>query len=349
MTGNQPSFMSGSKDFCNWSNHYKVLYILMKPIIEKLFVESAVGIADIGIGEALYQKNNINDAYINITKGIGEAQRNGIADTLFVGYGICAQIEFARGNIEECNKILENIKETINIHKAHHLIPNYNALCTRFYIKERKIDKTRKWIEEVDVDIKSKFNSLDRYQYLTQIRAYILLENYKEALLTLDIMFPYIETFNRTFYKIEYYILKAITLNKLNAKNEDVYKNIEQALLIAQKYNFVRVFVDETYELSQILKEYKKIKNKKVKVTYINIVLKEINNFYNIHYKNHRKVSLTKAEFEVMKLIEKGLTNNEIAEKLSVSIATIKTHINHIYSKLDVKNRTKAINKFKNM
>lgn len=41
--------------------------------------------------------------------------------------------------------------------------------------------------------------------------------------------------------------------------------------------------------------------------------------------------------------MEIGLTNKEMADKLGVSLSTIKTHINNMYSKLQVKNRLQAL------
>lgn len=54
---------------------------------------------------------------------------------------------------------------------------------------------------------------------------------------------------------------------------------------------------------------------------------------------------LSKREIEVLILISKGFNNDEIAEKLFVSKNTIKTHIQHIYTKLDVNNRIQALKK----
>lgn len=49
--------------------------------------------------------------------------------------------------------------------------------------------------------------------------------------------------------------------------------------------------------------------------------------------------SLSERELMVAKLIQEGKQNKEIAEELFISISTVKTHINNIYKKLDVKNR----------
>jgi len=53
---------------------------------------------------------------------------------------------------------------------------------------------------------------------------------------------------------------------------------------------------------------------------------------------------LTAREGEVLGLIGAGFTNREIAERLVVSEATVKTHINHLFAKIDARDRAAAIN-----
>jgi DNA-binding NarL/FixJ family response regulator len=53
--------------------------------------------------------------------------------------------------------------------------------------------------------------------------------------------------------------------------------------------------------------------------------------------------SLTAREREVLALIASGLTNDEIAEELVVTPGTVKTHVNHIFFKLDLRNRAEAV------
>jgi DNA-binding NarL/FixJ family response regulator len=52
---------------------------------------------------------------------------------------------------------------------------------------------------------------------------------------------------------------------------------------------------------------------------------------------------LTPREIEVLTLVSDGLSNGEIAAKLFVSVATVKTHINALFAKLDVRDRAQAI------
>jgi two-component system, NarL family, response regulator LiaR len=52
---------------------------------------------------------------------------------------------------------------------------------------------------------------------------------------------------------------------------------------------------------------------------------------------------LTEREIEVLRLIAQGLTNQEIADNLVISVPTVRTHINHLLSKLNLTNRSQAI------
>jgi len=61
------------------------------------------------------------------------------------------------------------------------------------------------------------------------------------------------------------------------------------------------------------------------------------------------KLGLSKRELEVLQLMAEGLSNDEIAGRLFVSLNTIKTHTSKLFEKLDVKRRTQAIEKAKRL
>jgi DNA-binding NarL/FixJ family response regulator len=52
---------------------------------------------------------------------------------------------------------------------------------------------------------------------------------------------------------------------------------------------------------------------------------------------------LTPREAEVLALIAEGLTNSEIADRLVVSAATVKSHVNHIFAKIGARDRAQAV------
>jgi DNA-binding CsgD family transcriptional regulator len=56
--------------------------------------------------------------------------------------------------------------------------------------------------------------------------------------------------------------------------------------------------------------------------------------------------SLTRRELEVVVLLLKGMTNDEIEERLCISEGTLKTHIRHVFQKLDISNRKELLVSF---
>lgn len=61
------------------------------------------------------------------------------------------------------------------------------------------------------------------------------------------------------------------------------------------------------------------------------------------------QTGISKRELEVLTLMAQGLTNQEIADKLFVSLNTIKTHSSNLFLKLEVKRRTQAIERGKQL
>ncbi len=65
-----------------------------------------------------------------------------------------------------------------------------------------------------------------------------------------------------------------------------------------------------------------------------------------INQQKHRKPELydelSKREMEVLKILAQGLSNQEIADQLFISLKTVKTHVSNIFNKLEVSDRTQA-------
>lgn len=77
-----------------------------------------------------------------------------------------------------------------------------------------------------------------------------------------------------------------------------------------------------------------RLTRKKIILTSLHFVLNEI---------EQKQRGISNRELEVLGLMAKGYSNLEIANELSISLNTIKTHLSNLFIKLDVKRRTQAV------
>jgi two-component system, NarL family, response regulator LiaR len=84
-----------------------------------------------------------------------------------------------------------------------------------------------------------------------------------------------------------------------------------------------------------------------MKLTRRNVVI--ANPDFKLNEPELRRLGISKREYEVLELIAQGLSNQEIADKLFVSLNTIKTHSSNIFIKLDARRRTQAIHRAKEL
>ena len=134
---------------------------------------------------------------------------------------------------------------------------------------------------------------------------------------------------------------------------------IEVTHYIKKYYPYIKVlvltsYVDDEYVMSAINEgadgyEIKDVEPQKLIAT----ITKVLNNEKIIHpkaknvidkkkKKPHFNNKLSKREMEVLKEMVKGKTNKDIAKSLFVSEKTVKTHVSHIFNKLQVSDRTQA-------
>lgn len=64
---------------------------------------------------------------------------------------------------------------------------------------------------------------------------------------------------------------------------------------------------------------------------------------FNVNDQERLRLGLSLRELEVLQLVAEGMSNQEIASRLFVSLNTIKTHSSRIFEKLEVRNRTQAV------
>jgi DNA-binding NarL/FixJ family response regulator len=97
-------------------------------------------------------------------------------------------------------------------------------------------------------------------------------------------------------------------------------------------------------EMAQIAEALKDLYNGGSPMS-VTIARKLVSVFQNQRQENASTSMLSNRENEILQLLSKGLLYKEISDKLSISVNTVRQHIHNIYEKLQVQNRTEAINK----
>ncbi len=230
-------------------------------------------------------------------------------------------------------KAIEHYLISIKIAKKHHLNPNllnaYNSLSDTYYKKN---------------DFK---NALFYNKKYNEISSDIFTISSKETLSSLNILY---ET-----EKNETEIKELLFKNTIKEQENDKLKLQRAtifAILLALSFMFLFIFTSRIKKQKEAIavKEIKinnqlnEIKILRAKIA-SNLKLEPTTKTETISLKNINDISqtpLSKREHEILQLIAQGYSNSDIAEKIFVSINTIKFHLKNIYTKLDVNNRIQA-------
>ncbi len=143
---------------------------------------------------------------------------------------------------------------------------------------------------------------------------------------------------------VELLILRAL------AKKEDedwsgALADVHRALTIAAPRNYVRVFLDEGRELGALIDRLDMEQLRGSEAAPLARLLQRAMCTPDVQGDAPigKGEELTKRELSILKRLETGLSNKEIAEAIFVSEGTLKWHLHNVYGKLNVKNRTGAM------
>ena len=102
-----------------------------------------------------------------------------------------------------------------------------------------------------------------------------------------------------------------------------------------------RLFADEVGLTEQFLRQ---VRTRGTATRYIDKILQTLKETDTQSEASEALIEpLSERELEILQLIGEGLSNQQISEKLFLTVGTVKWHINNIYGKLGVRRRTQAL------
>jgi LuxR family maltose regulon positive regulatory protein len=308
----------------------------------------------IGLAELLYHRNELEQAQQQLMTGISLAQAEQGSGTLAGGYLLLARLRQAQGNTEEALEA---------IHRAARLAQQYTGpyywnmevtgYQARLWLAQNNLKAVQTWAGERSlwpVSLPETIPYLREGEYL--ILARLLLAQGKQPspqatdsprspiTLAAELLVKIAQTAqetNRLGRLLEVLILQALIL-QAQAKEAEALAVLDEALSLARAEGYIRVFVDEGPAMANLLRQAK------TQSLFPEYVARLISAFSLPSAPPIPLLDpLSERELEILRLIATGMSNKVLAETLFLTVGTVKWHLNNIYSKLDVRSRTHAV------
>jgi len=323
---------------------------------------SATGYAHISLAEILYQWNELDEALEHLTLGIKLSEQCGAA--LFVqffypGIALMEKFQDKATSMPELRDLVKRIGHGSYTALLSRLLDAWQA---RLSLAHGDIKATQRWAasHEIELNIHNLPDLGQEFSYLTLARLHIARNKAEEIHDLLEKMRRKAESEERIGSVIEILVLQSIALEN-QGKIDQAIGVLKEALLLAEPEGYVRIFVDEGEPMKQLLGI---AASRGIASAYITKLLESFsgsihaledqslkttdNNLTTLRYTTSTPKlvdPLSTRELEIIRLMATGATSKEIASALTVSNATVKKHIIHIYRKLDVHKQTMAVSK----
>jgi len=232
------------------------------------------------------------------------------------------------------------------------------ALKARVWVRQGRLTEALGWARERGLSVDDDLSFLREFEHVTLAR--VLIARYKsdriagsihEVMGLLERLLKAAEEGGRTGSVIEILVLLALA-HEAQGDIPLALVSLERALTLAEPEGYVQIFVDEGPPVARLL--YESL-SRGIALDYVQRLLAAFSDDepeQSVPSKHQNQESewvepLSEREIEVLQLIAEGLTNQEIATRLYLSLHTVKVHAHNIYGKLGVKNRTQAVAKGK--
>ena len=320
-----------------------------------------------GLGSALYQLNDLAGAatYIQRSADLYELSEH---FGRMHAYTMLSYLKQAQGEFESAVELLRKacaIEDTLVIRRSYSpdrpsmaklgiLLSHGEPEMT--HLLKNAILQVEKWgisaNDEVDFTSPRNFS---RELIYSDLACLLIAQNRAaEALPLLARLLAAATTMKRHGDEIRFLVMTATAQHAL-ANTQAALDSLRQALTLAEPEGYIRVFVDEGFPMAELLSL---ASTRHIRTDYVRELLAafpdDVLNAVRTRQassaiKPTLNESLSQREIDVLHLMIEGYKYKEIAEKLVVSINTVRHHTRNIYGKLDANNRTQAIEKAKEL
>jgi len=251
------------------------------------------------------------------------------------------------GDTTGSEKIMNEMEDVM---KQKTIAPFLISICLSMklfiLIEMGQHDQAENLISAYGLGLDKKKSHLDDAAYISYAR--LLLAQYKldeaESLLSeLDTLANESKRIERLIAIKMYYAI----IYKMRGHQDKAVIQVIEAMEMAANENLFSYFLYDLHHTKDLLNEVFRIQatsKTKIPAKFVDTLKLLIERKEKVK-KNPVAIDLSARELDTLKLIAEDLSNQEIADKLFISLNTVKTHVKNIYLKLEAENRTKAIAK----
>jgi len=260
-------------------------------------------------------------------------------------------ILYARDDKAGAKRSLTELEETMRQFKAtHHVTDTYTGWMIRIFIDSDQIDKASEFVKESGLGLNQKISYKEEFSYINYVRLLLAQNKLNEAdsmiadLYSLALSGDRIESL--VYLKISYAVMYRMT-----GELQKAVSSLIEALEFAADEDLLVFFLyDLNYTIDLLEEVYKIQTSGKTRIPDRFIQkLRQAVEAKKKRLKIHPELDLSAREMATLKLIAENLVNQEIADRLFISINTVKSHLKNIFLKLGVDSRSGAVVKAKNM
>jgi LuxR family maltose regulon positive regulatory protein len=311
----------------------------------------AAGVVHIGMADLLYERDDLDGAERALERGVDLAERTGDVGTLVWAYVALSRSKRARGDEGGALERASQAERAARESGADLQIAVAASWMARLRLDRGELAGAAALEREraASADgVSAAARAVDR---MTSARLLRARGRHREALSLLQESREAAEAEGRARDLVEILTLTALALWASNEKARAV-DAIAEALELAAPEGYVRTYVDEGSRMVALLSEVLESRwggrpgvPRRFPARYPKKLLTALERDQARAATSAARPPgpLSERELEVLRLIASGKSNRRIAEDLFVSMATVKTHTNNLYRKLDARSRTQAV------
>ena len=312
------------------------------------FLVPSMGVILAQQAEILREWNQLDAALDFARRAIQLIDQLDAAVDLVAAYCTLVSISLARGEYDGATLALQQVRRVEQALSNSFIYANYIPITrVRNWLARGELEQAIRWSQEQRETGRYTSPFAEEREAVALVRLWLAQNQPEEALSHLEPLLEAATRQDRWGNVIELLLLTSLA-HQQQREEQEALTALTEAIRLAEPEGYMRMFVDEGPPMAALLStlRMRRKPGKDAMAGYLDRVLAAFPPRSKIDQRALQQPlpePLSAREQEVLSLLARGASNQEIAETLVVALDTVKRHVSNILSKLAVSNRTQAV------